>query len=42
MHNNAKFPLAHMVQEKNAGSGLKKYMYAFFVMFSRSAKDKST
>jgi len=23
MHNSAKFPLAHLVQEKNAGSGLK-------------------
>jgi len=26
MHNSAKFPLPHVVQEKNAGSGLKKFL----------------
>jgi len=41
MHNSAKFPLAHVVQEKNAGSRLKKHLCVdTSVLFPRSAREK--
>jgi len=41
MHNSAKFPLAHVVQEKNAGSGQKMSVCAYLVLFPRSAREKN-
>jgi len=41
MHNSAKFPLAHMVLEKNARSGLKKMsVCAYLVLFPHGAREK--